>query len=523
MKKSFLFSILLLVALFCSQTIWAQAPDKMSYQAVIRDASGALIKSAPVGIKFSLLQSSVSGTAVYVETQTVTTNSNGVATAAIGGGTVVSGTMATIDWSTGPYFIKTETDPTGGSSYSISSTTQLLSVPYALYAKTSGSALSDTVINTWRLKGNAGTNRDSKFIGTTDSNDLVFKRNNVFAGHIGSTNTSFGQNSLKPSSTGLGGNTAFGYRALSSISSTTLGNYNTAMGYMVLDSATSGVYNVAIGINCLERSSTGSTNIAIGESVLRQHTSGDDNIGIGEGVLMSNTTGGYNIGMGYASFKFSDGGTNNVGIGTSTLMYNTGSSNVAIGSYALNGNTSGNSNTAIGASAGMTISFNNTICVGSGSGGSAMASNRAEIGNTSMTWIGGQVAWSTYSDKRIKKDIQENVPGLDFIKRLRPVTYHIDAHKQYQMLAAKGKVDTAQWAEKYDIEKITQTGFIAQEVADAAKVSGYDFSGVDVPKSEADLYSVRYSDFVMPLVKAVQEQQALIEKLEKRIAELEKK
>ncbi|MBF2707469.1 hypothetical protein [Flavobacterium soyangense] len=128
----------LIALLFCSFTIlFAQAPQKMSYQSVIRKTDGTLVVNTLVGIKISILQGSASGTAVYVETQTTTTNANGLATLAIGGGTPVTGTFAGINWTSGTYFIKTETDPTGGTNYTITGTSQLLSVPYALYAGSS--------------------------------------------------------------------------------------------------------------------------------------------------------------------------------------------------------------------------------------------------------------------------------------------------------------------------------------------------------------------------------------------------
>lgn len=130
--------ITICVILLMSANVFAQAPNKMSYQAIIRNSSNALITSSAVGMRISILRGSASGTAVYVETQTPTTNINGLASIEIGGGTIVSGTFATMDWSNGPYFIKTETDPTGGSNYSITGTSQLLSVPYALYAKNAG-------------------------------------------------------------------------------------------------------------------------------------------------------------------------------------------------------------------------------------------------------------------------------------------------------------------------------------------------------------------------------------------------
>lgn len=129
--------ITICAAIFLTASVFAQAPDKMSYQAVIRDGSNALVTSLPVGMQISILQGSASGTAVYVETQTPTTNANGLASIEIGSGTVVSGTFSTIDWANGSYFIKTETDPTGGTTYTITGTSELLSVPYALYAKRS--------------------------------------------------------------------------------------------------------------------------------------------------------------------------------------------------------------------------------------------------------------------------------------------------------------------------------------------------------------------------------------------------
>ena len=121
---------------------FAQAPEKFTYQAVVRNASNSLIANAQVSVRVSILQGSANGSAVYVETQTATTNANGLMTLSIGGGSVQQGTFANIDWASGPFFLKTETDPNGGSNYSVTTTQQLLSVPYALYAKTAENGFS---------------------------------------------------------------------------------------------------------------------------------------------------------------------------------------------------------------------------------------------------------------------------------------------------------------------------------------------------------------------------------------------
>ena len=137
MKKLFTFLIALV---FISGAI-AQSPVKMSYQAVVRNAGGILVQSSDVGIKISIIQGSVDGTAVYSETHSKTTNANGLVTLEIGTGET-SNEFSTINWSTGPYFIKTEIDPSGGTNYTISGMSELMSVPYALVANESKHAIS---------------------------------------------------------------------------------------------------------------------------------------------------------------------------------------------------------------------------------------------------------------------------------------------------------------------------------------------------------------------------------------------
>jgi len=126
----------ILAVLFLTINVFAQAPKKMSYQAVIRKSNNTLLASSPVGIKISILKDSATGTVVFAETYNPNpiTNANGLVSLEIGTGLPITGTFAAINWATGPYFIKTETDPTGGTAYSITGTNELMSVPYALFS-----------------------------------------------------------------------------------------------------------------------------------------------------------------------------------------------------------------------------------------------------------------------------------------------------------------------------------------------------------------------------------------------------
>ena len=137
--KKILATLVLLVA---TMAMMAQAPQKFTYQAVVRDASNNLVKNHAVGVRVSIIQGGINGTTVYMEMQTAVTNANGLMTLQIGSGTIFNGDMAAINWADGPYFLKPETDPTGGTSYTVEGTQQLLSVPYALYAATSANGFS---------------------------------------------------------------------------------------------------------------------------------------------------------------------------------------------------------------------------------------------------------------------------------------------------------------------------------------------------------------------------------------------
>ena len=137
--KILLYKLLVFVLFFQGVISMAQSPQKVSYQSIIRDATGELVRSGTVGIRISILQGSVGGDANYVETHAPVTNINGLASFEVGMGTPITGLFSEIDWSDGPYFLKVETDPSGGSSYTITGVSKILSVPYALHSKTAES------------------------------------------------------------------------------------------------------------------------------------------------------------------------------------------------------------------------------------------------------------------------------------------------------------------------------------------------------------------------------------------------
>ena len=134
MKKS----MLLFMAVAILGTLLGQSPQAFKYQAVARDAAGEVIQNQNVSFLVSILQGSANGTVVYSEIQAATTNDYGLVSLEIGNGVPLSGNFTTIDWGTGSYFMKVEMDENGGNNFTWMGTTQLMSVPYALYAENSG-------------------------------------------------------------------------------------------------------------------------------------------------------------------------------------------------------------------------------------------------------------------------------------------------------------------------------------------------------------------------------------------------
>jgi hypothetical protein len=292
------------------------------------------------------------------------------------------------------------------------------------------------------------------------------------------------------------------------------GTDNTGIGAGALTDNTAGSRNTAIGLHAMFSNTTGTDNTAIGIDALVNNTQGDSNMAIGNFALNDNITGLSNTGIGLNALGSNITGSRNTSNGLSALHSNTsGNGNTALGFEAMSDNTIGSFRTAIGVnsnSAGASFS-NNT---GIGYNAICSASNQVRIGNSEVTSIGGFVDWTNVSDARFKDNVSENVIGLDFINALRPVTYTMDVHAIDSWFAENyDQRDPSLTFSGFDKEKIVYSGFIAQEVEATAKSLGYDYSGIDAPKNDKDYYGLRYSTFVVPLVKAVQEQQVQIEEL----------
>lgn len=324
----------------------------------------------------------------------------------------------------------------------------------------------------WLLTGNAGTIDGTHFIGTTDNKPFNIRVNNQKAGRI------------DPS-----------------------------------------LNNTFYGLTAGQNNTGGIDNIAIGYSALLNNTGGNENTAVGVLALNANNNGSLNTAIGFASLYNNTNGLSNCAFGVNALSQNQGDDNVGVGASAFAGNITGNKNTALGTSTTATsTSFNNSTVIGYGA--IANASDKVVIGNTAPGMvIGGYAPWSNYSDGRFKENVKEDVPGLKFITKLRPVTYTINNKKLdehlMQNMPDSIKVKRMQSPEVYfKAASIRQTGFIAQEVEKTANETGYDFDGVNAPKNPTDNYSLAYSQFVVPLVKSVQELSKQNEDLKKEIEEL---
>jgi len=234
--------------------------------------------------------------------------------------------------------------------------------------------------------------------------------------------------------------------------------------------------------------------------------------------MYNNTTGYLNTAVGRHSLFALTTGFNNTGVGSSVSSFITsGDYNTAVGRNCLDNIVTGNNNTAIGYGADVSGSggaFTNATAIGYNA--TATSSEMIKIGNSAIDEIGGAVDWTIISDGRFKKDVSDNVPGLDFIRLLHPVTYHLDVASIAEHLKEDYERDEHGQLvyvapPQSDVEArqrksaVLNSGFIAQEVEAAAQSIGYEFYGVHAPANPDDHYGLSYASFTVPLVKAVQE------------------
>jgi uncharacterized protein (TIGR02145 family) len=349
MKK--LFTLLAIISITIS--ILGQVPQKMSYQCVVRNSSGGLVTNQSVGIRISILQATTTGTVVYQETYNPNpqTNANGLLSIEIGGGLPIIGTFSTINWGSGPYFLKTETDPSGGTNYEIVGTSQLLSVPYAMYSRTAGNGFSGNYSDL--------TNRPLLFDGT-------------WAAITGKPTTISGYGILDAVMT-TGNQTIGGIKTFTkdlSVNGLTVGrgsgaiSNNAAFGNQSLFSNTTGDNNTAIGTQGLFSNSTGNNNTATGYAALYYNTTGYDNSANGYAALYTNTSGYQNTATGRDALGYNSTGRQNTATGYRANLNNTeGRGNTANGYQAGYTNTKGNNNVFLGYEAGYFESGSNKLFI----------------------------------------------------------------------------------------------------------------------------------------------------------------
>ena len=350
---------------------------------------------------------------------------------------------------------------------------------------------------------------------TTGNSNTAMGKWSLTANKTGSYNTSIGESDLYYNTASY--NTAVGGEVL--LENTT-GTENTSLGFQSLYLNTEGNGNSSVGVQSLYNNTIGSNNTAMGNRCLYNNTVGSGLVGIGQYALFNNGIGASqsydgvaNTAIGSTSLYSNTIGYNNTASG-SEAMYNntTGYNNAAYGVQALRTNTTGLGNTAVGVAADVNNnSFQNATAIGYFA--IVDASNKIRLGNGAVTIVESAAGSWTTSDGRFKNNIQENVKGLEFIKLLKPVTYNFDTRK-FEEFLMQNYPDSIRKKRLAEIDKqqatlkassIVQSGFVAQEVEEAIKKSGYNFNGVHVPENPTDNWSLSYEKLTVPLVKAVQE------------------
>ncbi len=323
-------------------------------------------------------------------------------------------------------------------------------------------------------------------------------------------------------------NTVTGVQALNNFIS---GQHNTSTGYRSMYSSLNISFNSGHGSQTLYNNQA-NYNTALGESALYYNTIGYENSALGSGAMFNNISGYRNVAVGTEALYLNNSTTLNqsilnTGVGYRSLYNNTsGNFNLGLGSLAGYNSQTGSYNVFVGANADMNTLGYYTNVAAIGSNAIVTNSNMIRFGDNNVTVIGGASGWSTPSDLRVKTNIQQNVPGLNFIRLLEPVTYKFDLDAYSQIIGRKKSVSldgnniNEYEKGKAKKESLVYTGFIAQDVEQAAKSINYNFSGVIAPQNEKDVYSICYVEFVMPLIKSAQELNQIQDSMEIEIEKL---
>jgi hypothetical protein len=491
--------------LLAQQHISAQAPQLFKYQSIARNSNGNIIPNSPVSIRISIKDLTPTGSIIYQELHNASTNDFGLFNLNIGGGIPTIGQFTAINWAIGSKYIEVEGDLTGGSNYSSFGTTELLSVPYALYANNSGNSsglspgtqIGNTMFwdgNEWLVDNQFLYNNGNRIgIGTSDPLQKLHVSGNITI----PLDSSYMINNKKILWAKGTGNLFVGNN---SGASNSIGFNNTFMGFNSGLNNLTGIQNTFVGTEAGQSNFDGAMNSFLGRRAGFQNVNGNENTFIGTYAGQSNTDGQHNSFLGVTSGNSNTLGNENTFLGAHAGYFNTlGNNNTFVGNFAGQDNISGNNNTFLGFGAdGSSSGLSNAMALGADA--LVTASNSVVLGNSSVLSIGGQVGWGTLSDRRLKTSIEEESLGLDFILSLHPVNYFYNSKGQ---------------------ESIRYSGLIAQEVEATLKKMNKTFSGIVPPRGPNDFYSIRYAEFVIPLINAVQEQQGTIEKLKERIEQLE--
>lgn len=361
----------------------------------------------------------------------------------------------------------------------------------ALYSNTTGSS-------------NTATGRDALYSNTTASHNTAVGRSALTSNTTGAENTAVGRSALSSNTTG-GDNTAVGRSALFN---NTTASYNTALGRQALLSNTTGANNSATGYQTLYSNTTGGSNTATGYRALYLNTTGSQNVANGYQALRANTTGVFNSATGYQALEANTTGDSNTASGYLALHLNTtGDGNTAFGRQSLYSNTAGIENVAVGRSALYYTTGSGNIGLGFRNNAGTYApvfdptteNNRVVMGHTAVTNAYVQVAWTVVSDARDKMNFAPVPHGLDFVKQLDPVAYQFKVDRDTE--TPNGNV---------------RYGFKAQDI-----LALEGDNPVIIDNEDEDKLKYNGESLVPVLVKAMQEQQAIIESLTNRIAALE--